>query len=206
MEFLPVLLALRDRPPRAGGDEDDVRRLGQVLEDFRARLRWMAGGELADEDAIFNAACFSISNGARRFNGSSEAEARRYCWQTVNRRAVDAYRRAGRQWMYKVSAQGVATEDEERSEAYFDGSELPTEAENRPDAVAQREEERERVRAAIRRLSAADRELVERIGIRGERVRDLATRLGIRENTLTQRWLRACGRLRRILTSADESV
>jgi RNA polymerase sigma factor (sigma-70 family) len=206
MGFLPVLLVLKDQQPRGGDGEEAVRRLGRLLEDFRPRLRWMAGGELADEDAIFNAACFSISNGARRFNGSSEGEARRYCWQTVNRGAVDAYRRAGGRWMYKVSARGCLAESEDRFEAEPGGAPPSTEAESPPEADSQRQEERERVREAIQRLDAADRELVERIGIRGERIRDLAIRLGVKENTLTQRWRRACARLRKILTSEDEAA
>jgi RNA polymerase sigma factor (sigma-70 family) len=203
MGFLPVLLALKDRQPRGGDGDEDVRRLSHLLEDFRPRLRWMAGGELADEDAIFNLACFSISNGAWRFNGGSEGEARRYCWQTVNRGAVDAYRRAGGRWMYKVSARNDAVEEDDLFGAEPCGITSGGEAEAQPEADNQRQEERERVREAVRRLNAADRELVESIGIRGERIRDLADRLGVRENTLTQRWRRACARLRKLLTAEE---
>jgi RNA polymerase sigma factor (sigma-70 family) len=206
MGFLPVLLALRDRVPGQGDGEEEVRRLGRLLEDFRPRLRWMAGGELADEDAIFNAACFSISNGARRFRGISEGEARRYCWQTVNRGAVDAYRHAGGRWMYRVSAASAAISAEDLYEAEPCGLRLAAEGDSEWETTSDREEERERVREAIRSLNAADRELVEQIGIRGERIRDLALRLGVRENTLTQRWRRACARLRKALSSNEESM
>ena len=205
MGFLPVLLALKERVPGHGNGEEEVRRLGRLLEDFRPRLRWMAGGELADEDAIFNAACFSISNGARRFRGDSEGEARRYCWQTVNRGALDAYRHAGRRWMYKMSAPASGLDGEELYEAEPCGLRLATDGDAAWETDVERQEERERVREALRRLNAADRELVERIGIRDERIHDLAIRLGVRENTLTQRWRRACARLRRILTSVEES-
>jgi RNA polymerase sigma factor (sigma-70 family) len=207
MGFLPVLLALKDRAPGSeNGEEEEVRRLGRLLEDFRPRLRWMAGGELADEDAIFNAACFSISNGARRFRGNSEGEARRYCWQTVNRGAVDAYRHAGGRWMYKVSPSLCALDAEDLYEAEPCGPRLTAAADSDWETAGEREEERQRVREALSRLNAADRELVEQIGIRGERIRDLSIRLGVRENTLTQRWRRACARLRKILTSEEESA
>jgi len=63
-------------------------------------------------------------------------------------------------------------------------------------------EERDRVRGALRQLPAADRELLERCFIHGDRVVDIAARLGEPAERVRKRKSRALERLREMLSAA----
>jgi RNA polymerase sigma-70 factor (ECF subfamily) len=63
-------------------------------------------------------------------------------------------------------------------------------------------EERERLRSALRRLPATDRDLLEQCFVHGERVVDIATRLGEPAERVRKRKSRALLRLRQILSAA----
>lgn len=73
--------------------------------------------------------------------------------------------------MYMVSTHAGNAEDEHPAEMELGEEVAWLEVDTHPEADAQRTEVRERVRDAIGLLNAADRELVEKSGIRGERIR-----------------------------------
>jgi RNA polymerase sigma factor (sigma-70 family) len=200
MGFLTVLAALRSQTEE-GAFDDAVRGLSRELERLRPKLRGMAAGELADEDAILNAACHSILRNAVGFLGASEGEAFAYCWRAVRAKALDTHRRNGRRWFYRARNRWRAEEDERPLEipGRFEGTWEPVQE----DDAGGLEERRRMLRDALARLSAAERDLVVQIAVRGEKIRDLALGLGVKENTLTRRWLRALAKLRRILLDAD---
>ena len=72
-----------------------------------------------------------------------------------------------------------------------------------PDVLVARREEVARVRIALGRLSAADRELLKMKLVRGLGNRDIAQRLGITQAALRTRACRALSRLRETLGSSE---
>jgi len=175
----------------------------------------MVGGQLADEDAIFNDALYAILNAIAGFHGRTEGEAVSYCSRAVVTKLFSYTRTAnGRLLFIGGETSRVSGYEEDPGEESL-GKEIGSTAIAQPhaldpEAAVLRKEIQQLVRNALDHLSAKERALIERVKLQNERIVDIAreiqlqnnlpeTELPTLQNTLTQTIIRAVRKLKQCL-------
>lgn len=159
-----------------------------ALDELRKRLEFIAVRMLADREAAADAVQETMLRLLTSDREGRLPEANRvgaFAYGILRHVVVDQQRAAGRETV----------------------GDVPERASKAPDALEQliTDEEAGRVLGALRRLSAGDRQLLERCFIDGERIGAIARTLGEPEGRVRVRKLRALRRLRDLLEGNETS-
>lgn len=226
MSLLPILQDLQVRKQQGQDCGDLLQDIGRELGRFRAVMRRMARGQLAEEDAILNEAAYSIFNAIGGFCARTEEESVAYCRRAVITKTISHFRAAKGELLFSEGKTSRISGYEKNPEEESIGEGRDPEAISKPkgsnpETLVWRREISQMVSKALDHLNPLERELIERVELYDERITDIAKEILQREildppspkkiqkleNSLTKKKTRALLKLRKYLpTDLKEDV